>query len=257
MIDLKLLGGKDAALAARAAELFSDAVSGRLVSPRFIGFLDEYGQEIVLTAASSVGYRDALLYGGYENSERNYLGVFPEYMQPDVSLFPITPVTMRYREADRPSHRDFLGAMLALGIKREAVGDILVGTGECVAFLSDSVAGLVVGELTKVGLIGIKIQEGRGEELPVTFGFREISGTVGSERLDCIVALVTKLSREKASALISGGNVRINGCTELSVSRKLEEGDRLSVKGCGKFIVEGFGANTRKGRVHVTCQKYI
>mgnify|MGYP004661123907 CR=1 FL=1 len=257
MIDLGLLDGREATLAARAGELFSDAISGRLAYPKFIGFLDEYGQEIVLTAAAVTGYRDALLYGGYENSERNYLGVFPEYMTPDKSHFPITPVTMRYREADRPSHRDFLGAMLALGIKREAVGDILVGTEECVAFLSDSVAGLVTGELAKVGRTGIRISLGHEGELPVTQGFLTINGTVGSDRLDCVTALVTKLSREKASALISGGSVRVNGCTELSASHRLNEGDRLSIKGYGKFLVEEFGANTKKGRVHVICKKYI
>ncbi len=257
MIDLNLLEGKDAALAARAGELFSDAISGRLAYPKFIGFLDEYGQEIVLAAAASVGYRGVLFYGGYENSERNYLGVFPEYMPPDESKFPITPVTMRYREADKPSHRDFLGAMLALGIKREAVGDILVGAGECVAFLSDSVAGLIIGELTRVGRVGIKISEGRGGALPVGRSFLTINGTVGSERLDCVTALVTKLSREKAAALISGGSVRVNGCTEISASFRLNEGDKLSIKGCGRFVVEEFGANTKKGRVHVICKKYI
>jgi len=257
MIDLSRLDGREAALAAHAGELFADAASGALAFPRFIGFLDEYGQEIVLTAAAAAGYRDAVLYGGFEGSERNYLGVFPEYMQPDPSEFPITALDFRFREADSPSHRDFLGAMLALGIKREAVGDILVGSGEAVAFLSDPVAELVKNELDRVGRVGVKVSERQANAPVPERQFSELGGTVSSERLDCVIALVTRLSREKASALIASGAVRVNGCTEQSQSRQLTEGDRLSIRGFGRYIVDRFGANTKKGRIHVTCKKYI
>ena len=257
MIDITLLEGKEAALAARAYEAFRAASDGSLGYSRYIGFLDERGAEIVMAAAARAGYRDVNFFGGYEEAERVYLGVFPDYLKPDKSEYPITAVQFGYREADKPSHRDFLGAMLALGIKRETVGDILVGQNKCIVFLSSSVADLVLGEITKVGRVGVKTELWQGGELPVTKETKEISGTIGSARLDAVVALVTKLARGKAVGLISSGVVRVNGCTQLSASCPVEEGDKLSIKGYGRFDVCEFGGKTGKGRLHIICRKYL
>ncbi|MBE6883527.1 MAG: hypothetical protein E7487_02860 [Ruminococcaceae bacterium] len=257
MIDINLLEGKEAALAARAGEIFISADTGKLGYARFIGFLDERAAEIVLAAAARVGFRNVCFFGGYEGAERVYLGVFPDYEEPNETEYPITAVELSYREADKPSHRDFLGAILALGIKRETIGDILVGQNKCIVFLASSVSGLVLGELSKVGRVGVKSALWQGGDLPITKETREIAGTIGSARLDAVIALVTKQSRGKAVGLISAGAVRVNGCTELSASHPLDEGDRLSIKGYGRFDVCEFGGKTGKGRLHVTCRKYL
>ena len=76
-------------------------------------------------------------------------------------------------------------------------------------------------------------------------------------RLDCVVSLAAKLSREKAAALIRSEKVDINHFTASSVSAELREGDVLSIRGSGRFILSGIDGETKKGRIHINLRKYI
>ncbi|MFA9381090.1 MAG: YlmH/Sll1252 family protein, partial [Acetanaerobacterium sp.] len=190
---------QDKILAARVADAVY-AAQNRYQS-RFIGFLGEHEASFAAGVARSLHHPEHRLFGGYEDAKRVFLGIFSPYDEQDDQSFPIFPVTFLYRRADSLTHRDFLGAMLSLGLARESVGDILISEGSAVVFATESAASLVIMELVKVGGTGVKAQSGVLVPLETNQQYDVIEGVVASERLDCVVALVTRLSREKAAAL--------------------------------------------------------
>ena len=224
--------------------------------PSFLGFLDESqcaACEDLLRRERGVQW---LLWGGWPEGERKLLGLFPDYLEPEESLFPITPVTFTYRAGDKLTHRDFLGSFMALGVERDVIGDILVGEGRCVAFFRQEMAPYFLDNIRKIGRVGVKAEEGAKEPLPVRREFKELSGVVASQRLDCLVAFLCKTSREKAAGLITAGLVFLNHREALSVSQRVKEGDLLSVRKQGRFIIDELGPLTSKGRLVVKCRKF-
>ena len=97
------------------------------------------------------------LYGGFQEAERKVAGFFPDYVEIDEqlpSLFPLEPLTARFREQDKLSHRDFLGSLMGLRISREMIGDILVGNGFAVFFVLNQAVPPILNEMKKVGRVG-------------------------------------------------------------------------------------------------------
>ena len=78
-----------------------------------------------------------------------------------------------------------------------------------------------------------------------------------SMRLDCVAALLIRESRETTARLIRSGLVTVNSAVEESVSFQIHAGDKIAVRGHGKFRISEIGAPTKKDRLHITCQKYI
>ena len=232
-----------------------DAVSLSKKRPAFLGFLTE---EEAALCQDHLARREArpLFWGGYPEAERKLLGLFPDYQEPEEGLFPLTALTFTYRERDSLSHRDFLGSIMALGVQREVVGDILVGKGRCVVFVRREMGDYFLHSLGKIGRVGVKVSLGVNGELPLEREYQPISGVVASDRLDCLVGLVCRVSREKAAGLIAAGLVTRNHREALSGSQRVEEGDRLTVRGTGKFIIDQLGPKTSKGRLSARCRKY-
>lgn len=226
---------------------------------KYIGFLDEHQQLLAenLIRSRRQDEQNTRFFGGFEEAERKVLGVFPDYLSPEEEPFPIQTVTFLYRKEDKLSHRDFLGAMMGLQIKRECIGDILVGEGMTAVFVLDHISQLLADELSKVGRVGVRGRIMVPDELPQAHRFSDISGTVSSLRLDCMIALLLNISREKAHNLILSGSVFLNACEINSVSHLVSPGDKIAVRGTGKFLVEQVGAVTKKGRTHVECKKYV
>ncbi len=224
--------------------------------PCFLGFLDE--REAALCGELLKREKGAhfLFWGGYEEAERRLLGLFPDYLEPDETLFPVAPLTFSFRREDTLSHRDFLGAFMALGVERDVVGDILTGQGRCVAFIRREMERYFLQNLEKIGRVGVRAASGMEGPLPIAREFLELSGVVASPRLDCLVAFLCRVGREKAAGLIASGMVMRNHREILSVSERVCEGDVLSVRKQGKFIIDRLGPLTGKGRLAVQCRKY-
>lgn len=224
--------------------------------PFFLGFLDEAEAALCTDLLKREPGARYLFWGGYEEAERKLLGLFPDYLDPEPELFPLSPLTFQFRESDVLSHRDFLGSFMALGIQRDVVGDILVGKGTCAVFIRQEMEEYFCQNLRKIGRVGVKVVPGIREPLPIRREFVEISGVVASPRLDCMIALLCRTGREKASELITSGAVMKNHREILSVSDRVSEGDVLSVRKQGKFIIDRLGPLTAKGRLAVVCRKY-
>ena len=224
---------------------------------KYSAFLDERQCVLCEKVMASVRYENYLLWGGYEGAERKMLCVYPQYGDDDIkNSFPMTAVTFRFRNEDRLDHRDHLGSLMALGITRDSVGDILVGEGGSCVFVKDTALRDVLG-VTKIGRVGVRAEEGFDPSMVKEPEFREITGTVASLRLDSVVALALRISREKAAALIRGGAVAISHAVTEQISRNVEVGDKISARGYGKFMVKSVDGVSHKDRLHITICKYI
>lgn len=223
---------------------------------QFTAFLDERQQALARQGLAGCGWDAYQFEGGFAQAERKMLAVFSDSGWMQAPCFPIVPLVFRYRRQDTLTHRDFLGSLMALQITREQVGDILVGEGVAVAFLTEPAARLARAEIGQVGRVGVRLEDELPDPLPGGQAFEPISGTVSSLRADCLVALCTRLSREKAAGLILAGLVSCNGVPVGSAADLVAQGDKLSIRGQGRFILSQVGELSKKGRIHVTCQKY-
>lgn len=225
--------------------------------PHFIGFLDERQRAVLEPIVRKIPQIHPHFYGGYALAERTFLGVFPSFYEVDETLFPFKAITFLYCEQEALCHRDVLGALLGLGIRREKIGDIRCFDGRTVVFAHEDVHTFILEQVTKIGRVGVKACDGIIGELPQAYQFKEIHLTVASARLDNIVKAVTSTAREKAAALIIGGMVAINHTPCESVCKSVCEGDILSIRGHGRFRIDALSDTTKKGRLVLIAQKYI
>ncbi|MFU0833724.1 MAG: S4 domain-containing protein [Oscillospiraceae bacterium] len=242
-------------LEARIRDMLRLAASGGKV--RFSYFLDEKETFMARELIQREKADNILFWGGYPNAERVMLGVFPGFMQPDEQVFPITAITADYRKCDRLSHRDFLGALLHSGIERSALGDILVEEGRCVFFCRREISGFLLSQITKIGGVGVRLTAGASEPLPAAHHFKEWTAVIASARLDCAVAAAACTSREKASGLIRSGLVQLNHEIVVSPAEAVHAGDKLSIRGKGRFVLDQIGPVTKKGRLLIRGRKYL
>lgn len=255
-VRLPELSDEDKILASHIQDMTGICEKSR--KPRFSAFLDERQIIIAEAVLNSLHWESYRLFGGYEEASRKVLGVFPAYYEAEEGSgeFPITALTFRYRESDKLTHRDFLGAFMATQIKREMLGDIIVSDGRTTAFVYETVSHTLMSEISKVGSVGVKVSEDSEPELNISQSFTERNGTVSSLRLDSIVGMAAGISRGKAVSLIKGGYVSVMYVTEESPSFMLSEGDVFSVRGTGKFLLFSVNGTTKKDRIHITIKKY-
>lgn len=226
-----------------------------------------------------------IVFGGREDSDRARIFFLPSYMDVDqliqdelsgngsISLVCARPVNPGF--ADPLTHRDYLGALMNLGIDRSMTGDILVNQhdpedgqrpqetgrsyprGMAYIFCAENVAELIASELTRVKHTTVSCQILPPSACDLEPDFRELTGTVASIRLDSIITMVWHLSRGKAQALIQGEKVTVNGRLITSSSFEPGENDRVSVRGLGKFIYLGDEGSTRKGRLRAKVHLFV
>lgn len=197
-------------------------------------------------------------WGGFPDASRKMLAVYPDYYEDYIMEdFPFMCLTFTYRKDDRLTHRDFLGTFMGMRLRRDIIGDIIVGEGMTQAFVAEVAGKLISTTISKIGRTGVKCFIDRPFEMEVKQEFRTLSGTVASLRLDCIVGLATGLSREKSAVLIRSDKVEINHFPAKSVSEEIISGDVLSVRGYGKFVLSEVGGITRKNRIHIILKKFV
>jgi RNA-binding protein YlmH len=208
--------------------------------------------------------------GGYPSAERA-IGMFlPDYMisdgiNPDIIKasddYPISLIQATYKKnqyTKNLTHRDYLGALMNLGIKRETLGDILVheAFGQIIAL--SEIAPFIEQNLTQIGRAGVEVK--RIETAKLAFPeakTEEKTYTVASLRLDAIVAEGFNLSRSEASDYIESGKIYLNFEECINVSRNVDEGSTISLRGMGRVVLEKVGGNSKKNRIFITVKRFI
>ncbi len=208
------------------------------------------------TELKRLGINNYRFYGAFENSERKMLCVYKEYFEPENDDFPMKLVTFTFRKESKLSHRDFLGAFMALGIKRETLGDIVIGEGIAQIAVSDSVKELITDNIKKIGSVGVKYEVDFHGTLAKIQQFKKIDGTVASMRLDAVAGLAVNLSRSKAAEIIRAVGAEVNFVLKNDCSFILKKDDIFSVRGYGKFKISEVSGLTKKGRIHISVLKY-
>ena len=226
----------------------------RTDSPKFLGFLS-LEECVAAERALSSKNINFKLYGGFDEAQRKMLGCFPEWC--DDKSFPITPVTVKFRSVDKLGHRDILGALMGTGLKREKVGDILIEDGRAVVFLCDDIVDFVIQNVEKMGRLGVNLSIGAEYPLPTAKQPVELTETVASKRLDCVIAAICRMSRGDAVRKIEIGEVFVNSAVCEKITYTLNDGDAVTVRGNGKFIIDSFPQKTKKDRLVLKFKKYI
>ncbi len=221
-------------------------------SPYFFSFLTEEEQAYAEQHLNSVHFTNYSFFGGSDTSERRVLGLFYD----EQTDFPVDAILFTFRKTDKLTHRDFLGSLMSLGIERETVGDILVGDGRAVVFVKSEIKEYIMSQISKVGKVGVTLSDADGSALPQGRGVEEKEYTVSSMRLDNIVSAVSGLSREKAKNLILSGSVSVNHLPCQKISRNTEQGDKLTIRGKGKFEISGVLGETKKHRIRISIIHY-
>ncbi len=241
-------------------ELFSARINDlyylclKTSKPQFTGFMGIDKQAQAEKILKNLG-ADYTLFGGHENAERRILAVTP--FEINESAFPLCAVTFTYKSEYKLTHRDFLGALMSVGLERRTVGDILVGSGKTVVFLKREIADFVKLQIGKVGSVGVQINDGFTYPLPEFGELKSFRGTVASNRLDGVLSLFTGASRAASEKLILDGLVTLGGSQIKKPTASVKSGDVLSVKGKGRFIIDNIGGLSKKGRITVNYSKYV
>lgn len=174
--------------------------------------------------------------------------------------FPIKCLKIEPRSAkfaERLTHRDYLGAILNLGIERSSVGDIVVKENLAYVFVKEEIANYVLSELARVKHTDVILCE--AEDIPEGELYRTQTKNVqvASARIDALIARVFSTSREDAQTLFKKRLVYLNGEECENTSRALKDGDKVSVRGYGRFIYLGYSNLTKKGRLNASVEIYI
>ena len=232
--------------------------SERTASWMFSGFLTPAEQEDFFRCPESAQY-DWSFYGGYEAAERKLLiagnaGVIGSPPTFPVCVIAVRPASRKFAES--LSHRDYLGAILRLGIERSLIGDILVHEKQAWFFCLDSVADFLMSSLTRIRNTTVSASLSSAEAPELQPRYEPIRLNVASERLDAVLSAFTGLSRAQVIPLFNE-KVFVNSRPVTDKSLQLKEGDILSVRGFGKAVYDGVEYETRKSRLWVSLRKYV
>lgn len=243
-------------LLAKAEDLYT--LCDKYCCPRFSVFLDESQQQLIRENIGEPSGYISGFFGGYPGAQRKVFGVFPEWVPYSETDFTIKVLKFIKNFGEPLTHRDYLGTILSLGIDRAKTGDILVDGDIAYVFVTEDIADFIRGQVTKVANRGVKIEVADcGGILVPEQKFQAISVVTASLRVDAVVAAMLRLSRNLSAKLILAGRVSINHKVSTDTAKQLSEGDILSVKGYGRYILAQVGGKTRSERLHVTIKKYI
>ncbi len=185
----------------------------------FFSFFSEREQMLARRHLDSAGFHNYAFDGGYPDAERKILGLF--YDEPET--FPLCAIVFTFR-------RD----------------------GRCVIFVKSEIRDYITSQLFKVGSVGVKLDDAEPETLPKGRGYDEKDYTVSSLRLDAVVAAMTGLSREKTKSVILSGHVTHNYTDCQNISQRIGEKDIITVRGKGKYVINGVLGETKKHRIRIS-----
>lgn len=220
-------------------------------------FLDPYSRFLAKSILNRFDEIDYIEEGGIKEAERQIITIYPDYYNLDNEDFGIIALRIK-GDLESLSHKDFLGAVLNLGINRSKIGDILIHDKHVDLIVKKEIADFIIFNLEKIGNKKVSISEISTEDLiPADIIYNEIRTTLPSYRLDSYISGAYNLSRQESMNLIKNGNVRVNWEPIDKASKELKEGDIISTRGYGRSILHSVEGISKKGRIKSTIRILI
>ncbi len=214
-------------------------------------------------------YPGCVFYGGYPEAERTVCLFLPDYIEADgpgalAHLFAedpeLCPLCIVRAEKDAFSdagHRDYLGALLGLGIRREMIGDLIVSGGGCQIIALRRIAGYIAEQFRSAGRASLRCTVAEiGTLAAAPPAGKELFISVKSPRLDAVAAACFGLSRSAAAEAVARGSVFVNSVPVAKPEKLLAAGDTLTLRGRGKCRLRAMDGTTKSGRIKITAEKY-
>ncbi len=223
-------------------------------------FLDPRQQAIVETLVHRHPDLHMLLHGGHVDAERRRAVIAPDYrlLEPEDAGLLVVAITSNDNKIAELDHGDYLGSLIGLGMKRDKLGDLHVTMSGCHCVVAEEMADFIDLHLRQVHRVSVATELLPIDRLtPVIPSMEELTFTAASMRLDGILGDVWRLSRAKSLVPIKAGRCRVNWKVEEDPSYPLKQGDTVSLKGFGRFVLSRVEGETKKGRIRLTVSKYI
>lgn len=226
--------------------------------PEQSGFLSPHEQALVQQMQRQIGAAEGwILWGGFETAQRRQVHFLPDWTEePDADA--IRAIRCRFYETEHPTHRDFLGSLMGMGLSREKIGDILVSPHAADVLVGGSVADYLLQEWSAAGRVKLKTEEIELSQLEIPVQQTKLlRDTVASLRLDSVTASAFSLSRSAAAELIRSGKAEVNWMSCDKPDAPVSQGDVLTVRGLGKCEIAEVGGQSRKGRTALVIKRYL
>ena len=220
-------------------------------------FVNPYTVEISIPVIKNYNI-EFEIFPSYENCERKVFILYPQYSEIDVNEY-ISGIRIKNKSKFKKlNHKDYLGALMSLGIERSKIGDIYVYNDYGDIVIHRDIADYIIYNLDKIGHNRIEAEKINLNHVGFKEAEHEILNIISSSmRIDNIVKHLTKSSREKASATIKSGNVKVNHILEDKASTELNEGDLLSISRAGRFKIYKIYGKTKSGKLKIQIKHYI
>ena len=230
--------------------------------PTATNFLTPQEQVLAQSLLHQVGGEESAVFsGGYDGAERKLVLFLPDYLDAawyaKDEEYPLCAVRCSYREEERPTHRDFLGSLMGLGVRREMLGDILVTSGGCDILLRREILSFILQNYISAGRTHLKVEQVALSNLHLPEQRRqEIRDTVATLRLDSVISSAFRMSRARAAELIRAGKVEVNWRMCDKTDHLCAQGDTFTARGFGKCTLAEVGGLSKKGRITIRLERY-
>lgn len=226
----------------------------------FTSFLSMSELDCYYQIEREIAYVPVTMFGGTKDCERVMLRFGSEELCGYEELFPITcieitPLIEKFGEV--LSHRDYLGALMNLGMERSTLGDIIIIDKTAYLFCTEKMAPYIIDNLNQIRHTHVRCREAEHIPQSTITKIERKNCLVSSERADSVIAKLYNMSRSQGVELFRAKKVFINGRLNENNSGMLKTGDRVSVRGYGKFIYQGTAYETKKGKLSVEVDVYV
>lgn len=227
----------------------------------YTNFLDLHQRSLVEKHWSELGKGSGeircVFYGGYDEAERTVAAFLPDYA--DESDCELSVIRIKHSAGGRKlTHRDYLGSLTGLGLKREMIGDILTVENGADVIILDEIKDFLLMNYSKAGRTSLELEAVSLEELHVPEQRTvTVKDTVASLRLDNVISSAFSLSRSKAAEAIRSGLVFVNSIQLEKPDMQVEEGAKLVLRGKGKAYIREVGGKTRKDRIFIAIERFV
>lgn len=204
-------------------------------------------------------YENFTVTGGYEDAERKIITVYPDYLDKAYEDIPLKVIKIDdLPKRKQFNHREVLGSILGLGLRREKIGDIIVHNDILQIVVLDEICSFIELNMTRIGRYKVSAYiDGLENIVPKEDKFNIITDTVKSLRLDSVSAAGFKESRTQTIGDIKKDKLKVNHIPIPIPSYNVKEGDLISYRGKGRIILDKVLGKTKKDRLKISIKKFI